>query len=157
MAESPDRFAQIFKAANTIVRPLLRSRMHGIISGRLMLLEYTGGKTGRHYIFPVGYFPWDGGEVLAFSTRGWPARIGGAPAVRLLIRGRWHDAVPTVISDQSDKAGVLAEFARRNGPRAARGLMLGLSGDRQPSREELLAAAAKTTITRFALSGRDDT
>jgi hypothetical protein len=85
------------------------------------------------------------------------ARSGGARAVRLLIRGRWHGAVPTVISDQDGKAGVLAEFARRNGPRAARGLMLGLSGDRQPTRDELLAAAAKTTITRFALSGRDDT
>jgi hypothetical protein len=35
--------------------------------------------------------------------------------------------------------------------------MLGLSGDRQPTRDELLAAAGKTTITRFALSGRDDT
>jgi hypothetical protein len=41
--------------------------------------------------------------------------------------------VPTVISDASGKAAVLAEFARRNGPRAARGLMLGLPGDRQPA------------------------
>lgn len=65
--------------------------------------------------------------------------------------------MPTVISDQDDKAGVLAEFARRNGPRAARGMMLGMPGDRQPSRGELLAAAAKTTIIRFALTGRDDT
>lgn len=152
MPDSPERYAKIFKAANSAVRPLLRSRLHGIVSGRLMLLEYTGRKTGRRYTFPVGYFPWDGGDLLSFSTGGWPARIGGARGVRLLIRGRWHDAVPTVISDQDGKAGMLAEFARRNGPRAARGLMLGLIGDRQPTREELLAAAAKTTITRFALA-----
>ena len=90
--------------------------------------------------------------MLAFSTGGWPGHIRGAPAVRLLIRGRWHDAVPTVISDTNDKAAVLAEFARRNGPRTARGLMLGLPGDRQPTQDELLAAAA-----RFALDDRDDT
>jgi hypothetical protein len=52
---------------------------------------------------------------------------------------------------------LLAEFARRNGPRAARGLMLGLNGGRPPTREELLAAAAKTTITRFTLTGRAET
>jgi len=157
MADSPAPFAKVFKAANTVVRPLLGSRLHGVLSGRLMLLEYTGAKTGRRYTFPVGYFTWDGGDVLAFSTAGWPARLRSAPPVRLLIRGRWHDAVPTVISDHNEKAGVLAEFARRNGPRAARGLMLGLPGGRPPDRGELLAAAAKTTITRFALTGPDDT
>ena len=156
MADSPEKFARVFKAANTVVRPLLGSRLHPLLSGRLMLLEYTGAKTGRRHTFPVGYFTWDGGDVLAFSTGRWPAHLRSAPSVRLLIRGRWHHAVPTVISDQNEKAGVLAEFARRNGPRAARGLMLGLPGDRQPDREELLAAAVKTTVTRFALTGPDD-
>ena len=94
MADSPAQFAKVFKAAGTVVRPLLGSRPHPLLSGRLMLLEYTGAKSGRRYTFPVGYFTWDGGDVLAFSTGGWPAH---------------------------------------------------------------LAAAAKTTITRFALTGPDDT
>lgn len=37
--------AKIRRAANTVVRPLLRSRLHGILSRRLML--QTGGRTGR--------------------------------------------------------------------------------------------------------------
>jgi hypothetical protein len=155
MADTPEKFAKAFKAANIVVRPLLRSRLRGVVSGRLMLLDYTGGKTGRRYTFPVGYFPWDDGDVLAFSTGRWPAHIRAARAVRLLIRGRWHGAVPTVTSAQDGKADLLAEFARRNGPRAARGLMLGLPGDRQPTRQEMLAAAAKTTITRFTLTGQE--
>ena len=65
MADSPEKFAKVFRAANTVVRPLLRSRLHGVLRGRLMLLDYTGGKTGRRYSFPVGYFSWDGGDVLA--------------------------------------------------------------------------------------------
>jgi hypothetical protein len=75
MADSPEKFAKVFRAANTVVRPLLRSRLHGVLSGRLMLLDYTGGKTGRRYSFPVGYFSWDGGDVLAFSTGRWPGHI----------------------------------------------------------------------------------
>jgi hypothetical protein len=68
MAGSPAHYARIFKAANMVVRPLLRSRLHGVLSSRLMLLDYTGRKTGRRYTFPVGYFPWDDGAVLAFSA-----------------------------------------------------------------------------------------
>jgi len=155
MADSPAQLAKVFKAANTVIRPLLRSPLHGLVSGRLMLLDYTGGTTGRRYCFPVGYFGWDAGGVLAFSTQRWPAHIAAARAVRVLIRGRWYDALPTVISGQEDKAALLTEFARRKGARAAKGLMLGLPGDRQPAREETLAAAAKTTITRFTLNSRD--
>ncbi len=33
--------------------------------------------------------------------------------------------------------------------------MLGLPGDRQPTGEETLAAAARTTITRFTLTSAD--
>lgn len=73
----------------------------------------------------------------------------------MLIRGCWYDARPTVISGQEDKVALLAEFARRKGAQAAKGLMLGLPGDRQPTREEMLAAVAKTTITRFTLTSRD--
>jgi hypothetical protein len=155
MADSTAKLAKVFRAANTVIRPLLRSPLHGLVSGRLMLLDYTGGTTGRHYSFPVGYFGWDSGDVLAFSSQRWPARIAAARAVRVLIRGRWHDARPAVISAQQDKATLLAEFAPRKGTRAARGLMLGLPGDRQPTREETLAAAARTTITRFTLTSRD--
>jgi hypothetical protein len=116
-----------------------------------MLLEYTGGRTGRHYTFPVGYFPWDDGDVLAFSSQQWPAHIRHARGIRLLIRGRWHATTAMVISDQEAKADLLAEFARRKGASAARGLMLGLPGNRLPARSDLLAAASKTTITRFTL------
>jgi len=142
--------ARVLGIANVAIRPLLRSRFHRILSSRLMLLDYTGQKTGRRYTFPIGYFPWDDGDVLSFSSlRGWPAAIEGAPKIRILVRGQWSDAQPTVTKDREVKADVLGEFAERNGPRAARGLLLGLPGGRLPSREELLAAADKTIIIRF--------
>jgi hypothetical protein len=59
-----------------------------------------------------------------------------------------------VIDEAEHKADVLGEFVRRNGARAAKGLMLGLAGDHQPDRQQLLEAGAKTTFLRFAL-GRD--
>ena len=153
MFDDPAPLAKLFGLANAAVRPLLQSPLHRILSGRLMLLSYTGGKTGRQYLFAIGYFHWDAGDVLAFSSGNWPKALGGARDVRVLIKGTWFGARPSVISDDSDKADLLREFARRNGARAAKGLMLGLPGDRQPDRAKLDAASAKTTVVRFALVG----
>jgi hypothetical protein len=151
MSDGPARLATFFARANAIVRPLLQSPLHRLVSGRLMLLSYTGGKTGNQYSFTVGYFPWDDGDVIVSSSANWPKTIGGAKNVRVLIKRRWLEARPTAITQLEQKADVLCDFAKRNGPRAAKGLMLGLPGDRQPDRQQLLDAAAKTTIVRLAL------
>jgi hypothetical protein len=151
MSDGFVRLATFFARANAVVRPLLQSPLHRLVSGRLMLLSYTGGKTGKKYSFTVGYFPWDDGDVIVSSSANWPKTIGSAKNVRVLIKRRWLEARPTAITQLEQKADVLGDFAKRNGPRAAKGLMLGLPGDRQPDRQQLLDAAAKTTIVRLAL------
>jgi hypothetical protein len=117
-----------------------------------MLLRYEGGKTGKQYSFAIGYFAWDDDDVIASSTANWPRAIGNARDVHVLIKGKWFAAHPVAIKEADQKADLLGEFARRNGPRAAKGLMLGLPGDRQPDRRQLLAAAAMTTLVRFSLT-----
>jgi hypothetical protein len=72
-------------------------------------------------------------------------------AVRLHIQGHEHQAVPTVVADNAEVARLLGEFARRKGPKAAKGLMLGLPGDRQPTDEELGVAGAKIRLVLFRL------
>ena len=152
MFDDPTRFTKIFARANSVVRPVLLSPLHPILSSRLMLLSYKGGKTGKQYSFVVGYFPWDDGDVIVSSTANWPKVVGTARDVRVLIKGQRITAQPTAIKEPEQKTDVLGEFARRNGPRAAKGLMLGLPGDRRPDRQQLLAAAAKTTLVRFSLT-----
>ncbi|WP_212568081.1 hypothetical protein [Mycobacterium colombiense] len=151
MMDDPARLATFFARANAVVRPLLKSPLHGLVSSRLMLLSYVGGKTGNNYTFAIGYFPWDDGDVLVSSTANWPMALSSARNIRVLIKREWFTATPTAIRQDDQKAAILAEFASRNGPKAAKGLMLGLPGDRQPDAQELLAAAAKTTLVRFAL------
>jgi hypothetical protein len=151
MPDDPQRLAKLFARANAIMRPLLKSPLHGLLSSRLMLLSYVGGKTGSKYTFAIGYFPWGNRDVLVLSSASWPKTIDSANDIQVLIKRRWLHAEPTVIRQDDQKADILGEFARRNGPKAAKGLMLGLPGDRQPDRQELLAAAAKTTLVRFAV------
>ncbi|MCX4763286.1 nitroreductase/quinone reductase family protein [Streptomyces sp. NBC_01275] len=140
----------LFRAANRLVRPLLASRLHGVLSRFLMLLTYTGRKSGRRITIPVGYFDWEPGTVLATSSgTTWIANLRGGPTVHLRIRGREYEAVPTVIEDRTAITELLAEFADRKTPREAK--TLGLPGDRTPTPEELHAAGARGRFVLFRL------
>jgi hypothetical protein len=114
-----------------------------------MVLTYTGPRTGRRFSFPIGYFGWDDDEVLSFTSRSWPTDLARATDVQLRIKGKMVSATPIVVQAQDDKVELLRTFAHRHGPRAAKRLQLDLPGDRQPRDDELVAAAANTTIIRF--------
>lgn len=91
--------------------------LHRLVSGRVLLLAYTGRKTGRHCIVPIGYFTWNHSEVLSMSTRPtWAANLRGGQPVRLRIQGRWHTATPTVVEHREPVAELLGEVARRKRP-----------------------------------------
>ncbi|WUH99688.1 hypothetical protein OHR68_40425 [Spirillospora sp. NBC_00431] len=144
--------AGFFKAANRVVRPLLRSRLHSLLSGRLMLLTYKGSRTGRTYAIPVAYYRFDRDEVWAFGARsGWMSNFRTPRTVRLLLRGKELRAEASAVEDHNQVADLLEELIRRNGPDTIQDPALGLPRDRRPTRDEALAAATRTRIARFRL------
>ena len=79
----------LFAIINSIVRFLLRSRIHFLLSGSLMLITFTGRNSGRQFTTPVRYFR-DGEIVRCFtSTEGqWWRNLRGGGDVVLRIEGR---------------------------------------------------------------------
>jgi hypothetical protein len=53
--ESHAFFALLNRTGNPLVRALLRSPAHAVLSGRLALITVTGRRSGRAHTFPVGY------------------------------------------------------------------------------------------------------
>jgi deazaflavin-dependent oxidoreductase (nitroreductase family) len=103
------RFAVVNKTVNPLLRALLRSPLHRIVSGRLALITVTGRRSGREYTFPVGYRR-DGDRVLVGVE--WPERKvwwrnlrGGGP-VRIRVAGRDHPGHAQV---REDERGVTVE------------------------------------------------
>lgn len=47
----------ICRFMNPLMRGLPRPRCHRLLSGQLMLLEYTGRTSGDTYTIPIGYVP----------------------------------------------------------------------------------------------------
>ncbi len=141
-----------FRLVNRVVRPLLRSPLHPLLSRRLMLLSYTGRRSGRTFTIPVGYFPAGDGDLLATSTQPtWAVNLRDGRTVRLRIRGQWHEATPTVIEDPAAVADLLEQLGQRLGPAALASMRLGMPADRQPTPDELSTAASRIRAVTFAL------
>ncbi len=80
------RFQRLY---NPVVRWLLRSPLHRLLSGSTVLLTYTGRRSGRRHATPVGYRR-DGATLLAIGAREhrwWRNLRDGAP-VTVRVRGR---------------------------------------------------------------------
>jgi hypothetical protein len=71
MAGSHKPFVVVNRLVNPVVRGVLRSPAHGLLSGHLALLTVTGRRSGRAFTFPVGYHR-DGDRVTIGVD--WPER-----------------------------------------------------------------------------------
>ena len=97
-------FAVLNRTGNQVVRLLLRSPLHRVVSGQLALITVTGRRTGRTHTFPIGYNR-EGDRVTIPVT--WPERKlwwrnlrGGAP-VRLRLRGENRTGHAVVSGDEN--------------------------------------------------------
>ena len=75
---------------NPIVRAVLRSPAHAVLSSHLMLITVTGRRSGRAFTIPVGYERH--GDRLVVSLQ-WPERkrwwrnLEGGAAVAVVVAG----------------------------------------------------------------------
>lgn len=85
------RFALFNRTANPVVKAVLSSPLHPLLSDGVALITVTGRRTGRRYTFPVGYRQ-DGDRVTI--NVGWPERkrwwrnLRERGQVEMRIRGR---------------------------------------------------------------------
>ena len=141
----------IFKVMNPAMKGLLRSPLHSLLSSSLMLITYTGPKTGKRYTFPIGYFEWDENELMSFSSARWWMHLRDGRPVTLLIKGKQVNAIPKVIEEREEVLDTLETFIQRLGMRAARRLPLGLPKDHEPTHEELTAIRGGFTLIHFKI------
>jgi len=144
----------MFKIMNPVMKGLLRSPLHRLLDGTLVLLTYTGRKTGRQYTIPIGYFVWGEGELLSFSSARWWTNLRGSAPLTLLLKGRRVHAVPTVIEEHEAVIDTLEEFIKRLGPRATRRLPIGLPRDREPTRDDLRNVPRGIALIHFRIVER---
>src|SRR5207302_8638507 len=82
---------------NPVTRFLLATRLHSLMSGQLMLLSFTGRKTGRSYTTPVSYVR-AGDSLLVPGGGAWWRNLEGTSQTQVCLRGLWSAVTPEVIN-----------------------------------------------------------
>ena len=137
---------RLLRLANPVVRLVLRSPAHRLLSASLMLLTYTGHRSGRTFTIPVMYARL-GDTIVALAVapdakQWWRTFRIGAHA-RLRIAGAVSDVRGRLLAGPEGRAALRAYLERF--PRAARALGAEVSS----SDDELDAALAVVALVAF--------
>jgi NAD(P)-dependent dehydrogenase (short-subunit alcohol dehydrogenase family) len=138
---------------NRVLSPILRSPLHWPVSKALLLVEFTGRKTGKHYSIPIEYRR--RGNVISFHTAApwWKNLRGGAP-VRLWLGGRPVNSTAEVITDPVVVAGEMAReiaVVLKRAPRLARFYGVRIEPDGRLNPADLAELARKTAVVRVRI------
>lgn len=143
------------RAMDGAVRALLRSPLHGALSGRLLLVTVVGRRTGTVYTHPVGYVLDDDGAILVGSAAGWRRNLRPQERVRLRLRGRDRLASAEVIRDEAGVTPLYRTILSRN-PVHGRFAGIRAAADGTPDPEDLRAALERgTAVVRFRLEDEE--
>lgn len=97
---------------NPLITALLRSPLHGLLSGSYMLLTVTGRKTGCTYTTPVNYSI-SGNTLTCFSSRErtWWRNLRERAPVTVWLRGKEQRGVGIVVeSGEATRAARLRQL-----------------------------------------------
>jgi deazaflavin-dependent oxidoreductase (nitroreductase family) len=138
------------KLYNPIVIWLLRSPLHGLMSGSSMLITFSGRKSGKSYTTPVNYV-WDDRTLLVVSPKDrlwWRNLRGGAP-VTVRVRVQTLRGVGQVFegADAVEEGGLLTML--RKAPRYRRYWGVKFDEEGQPDDRDLLRVARTNALIRI--------
>jgi deazaflavin-dependent oxidoreductase (nitroreductase family) len=132
------RRARIMRAVNVPMRAVLSLPFATPLSGNLMLISYTGRKSGKAYRQPVSYVS-DGDALLTPGGGRWTLNLADGRPVRIRLRGRNVAARPELVTDHAELERLLGVIAEKN-PRAARFIPIPRRPDGRPDPDALDAA-----------------
>jgi deazaflavin-dependent oxidoreductase (nitroreductase family) len=92
---------------------VLRSGAHGMVSKTVLLISFTGRKSGKTYTTPVSYSQYDD-QVYIFTHAGWWKNLRGGAPVTLRIRGQeFRGLADPVAEDKCTIAAALSAHLRQ--------------------------------------------
>ena len=112
------RRARIMRAVDMAMRAALSLPFATPLSGNLMLISYTGRKSGKAYRQPVSYVR-DGDVLLTPGGGRWTLNLADGSQARIRLRGRDEPARPELVTDPAEVERLLEVIAEKN-PRAAK-------------------------------------
>jgi len=147
----------LFPLINLVMRALLCSPLHPLFSDSILLLRFTGRKSGKRYTTPLRYLQ-DQEGVRLFTTKStrWWRNIGDDTEVTLRVRGveRKYRASVTVDDPEVIRPHLLALLERYPADAAYHNLSLDSAGRPPPDDLQRELRSTVMIVAQPGLAGR---
>jgi len=145
----------MYKIVNPVIKAILRSPLHPLLSKMLMTLTFTGRKTGKQYTIPVGYQR-EGERLIVFSHHPWWKNLRGGAPVTVRLQGEERPGWAEPVTDPKEVMQRVRTFIKENGVENVRRLGITLESE-HPGKEELRRAIEGTVVIRIQLQNGHST
>ena len=135
---------------NRTMKLVLRSPVHGIVSKTVLLITFTGRKSGKTYTTPVSYSQ-NGDQVYVFTHADWWKNLHGGAPVSLRIQGRELQGLAEAVAEDKDAVAAGLATHLRKVPSDARYYGVTFDDHRNPRTEEIEKAAQSVVMIRIRL------
>jgi deazaflavin-dependent oxidoreductase (nitroreductase family) len=138
----------LFKVVNLVMKRVLRSPK-AKIGDQILLLTFTGRKSGKPYTTPIGYRKLDDRTLVLFTDSPWYKNLRGGAPVKVLLKGRERTGWAVADDDVDTLVRETAAHLRARGLAGAREIGI-MRLQFLPTEDELrvmLRDRAKITVT----------
>ena len=140
---------------NSIMKWLIASPLHFFVSSNMMLITYTGRKSGRSYTTPVNYFAAEDEDgayyaTTSFAERVWWRNLRGGAAIAVHIKGRALQAQAQVYEGQHEVAQGMLDFIKV-APKYAKYFQVALDENGAPNRDDAQKSAQGKVLIKTRL------
>lgn len=118
---------------NPIMRGLLKSPLHFILSKNMMLMTYTGRVSGKPYTIPMSYLE-NGENLYTISSRDrvWWRNLRGGSDVTLILKGKEVPARAEAIEGHLAVAASMKAYFKA-APQLAKYMNVRIGADGEPN------------------------
>jgi hypothetical protein len=142
----------LLRAVNPAVKFLLGTPLGGSMRRQMMVLNFTGRKSGRQYSLPVSAHRLDD-DLYALASAGWTANFRDGANAEVLWDGKKTTMRGELIRDPATVAGLSRRAAESYGAKKAQRMMgLKFRDNRVPTLEEFTEAAQREGMGAIKLT-----
>ncbi|GHO48085.1 nitroreductase/quinone reductase family protein [Ktedonospora formicarum] len=124
---------------NPIARTVLRSPLHGLLDSQLLVISFTGRKSGKLYNIPIGYARLDADALLIGVGGSWWKNLRGGAKVKVALKGKVRSGMTEVVTGEEEAADLYTHMLAQT-PTQARFAHIKAEADGRPNREDLRRA-----------------
>lgn len=140
-----------FRILNPVMKTLLKSPLHSLASGGIMIITFKGNRTGREYSTPISYYADEDGCIYCFTHANWWRNLQDGAEVKLRMKGEDYRGYAEAVPDDIDQISKALTKMLTELPSDARFYAVTLEDDGKPNAEQVKRAAAEAVLIKVRL------